>query len=156
GGGSVMKALRSSRTPAIGEAPARPSGLLAVYALGFQMACQVALLLPSLGDIRKYVRVSAFGASLLLVAMLSGPRASRLHPSAWTVGLALVVLMLTTLLHPDTQFLAAVAQIGLTVAIAGPLYWVARLDVRPSHFRGILLCLIAFHTLSAAVAVLQV
>lgn len=150
-----MAALRSSRTPALIQAPVRPPGVLAVYALGFQLACQVALLLPALGGMRKYMRVAAFGASLLLAVALSGHRARQLHPAARAVGVALVVLMLAGLLHPDTQLLAALAQIGLTIAIVAPLYWVARLDARPSDFRGMLLCLVVFHTFSAAVGVLQ-
>ena len=151
-----MGAIRSSRTPAIGEVPPRAPGVLALYAVAFQPACQVALLLPYLTGVRKYVRIAAFAASLLLAAALSWHRASRLHPAAWAAGLALLALIVISLLHPDTQFLAALGQIGLTTAVMAPLYWVARLDLRPSHFRGILLCLLAFHTLSAAVAVLQV
>src|SRR5262245_43808301 len=63
----------------------------------FQIACQLALLLPEVGAIRIAVRVSAVGVSLLLLAFLRG-RPVR-HPSLPAAWVVLAILALS-FFHP--------------------------------------------------------
>jgi hypothetical protein len=119
----------------------------------FQLGCQVALLFEALGGLRVLVRTAAFAASLTLLVLLTG-RPCR-HPARpWAV--AALVLVCLGLAHPATDSLAAgAAHLALYAAILAPLFWVSRLAVSPAAFRRLLLILWAFHTLSAAVGVLQ-
>ena len=45
----------------------------------FELACQIALLLPGIGPVRLVLRCAAFGASLAMLLMLGGRRKG--HPA---------------------------------------------------------------------------
>src|ERR1044071_4123680 len=120
----------------------------------FQFACQLALLSDFFNPLRFYVRSAAFGFSLLLLVLLPKGR-SRPHPSAHAAGWILLVLALS-LFHPTTSSLSAgIGQIGLYLAILGPLFWVPQLKLDAAILRRILLIIFIFHTLSAGVGLLQ-
>jgi hypothetical protein len=128
----------------------------ALYLYGFVLCClasQIALLFEVLGSFRLVFRTAAFGSSLVLLFLVIGRR--KRHPAQpWTVAALLLVGL--GLLQPTTNsLLSGTAHFALYVAIAAPLFWVARLDVTPTVFRRLLLVLWVFHTLSAAVGVLQ-
>jgi hypothetical protein len=120
----------------------------------FQIACQLALLLPGLGPARMVVRVAAFGASLGLL-LLCRP-IFRKHPATWP-ALGVLGLMFVSVLHPTTNTLTAgLAQAALYAAILAPLLWLPGMRVDESGLRRILLLLWGFHTASALVGVVQV
>src|SRR5262245_31881264 len=119
-----------------------------------QIACQIGLLFPSLGGFRVALRGAAFCGSLLLLLLPSGPGVR--HPAQKLALLILAIVALETLHPGGNTAVSRVAQLGLYVAILAPLFWVARLPVTPAVFRRVLFILWGFHTLSAAVGVLQV
>ncbi|AWM39608.1 hypothetical protein GobsT_20470 [Gemmata obscuriglobus] len=119
----------------------------------FQFVCQASLVAP-LGPLRIGFRVATFASSLLMLVLL--PRYGPTLPNSSWVWL---VIGLTGLgaLHPDVNSrLAAVAQLGLTVAIWAPVFWATRFRLTAQHFRTAMLLLWGFQTLSAVVGVLQV
>jgi len=140
------------------SAPEPPGSVLAAvraWLLAFvlyQIACQVALL---------------FEPSAASACWCAPP----LRPAAWPAGAAARAGTAPPgaalgrggprdgrprLVHPSTNSLVAgVAHLAMYVAIMAPLVWVSRLAVTPVVLRRLLLILWAFHTLSAAVGVLQ-
>ena len=132
----------------------RPSPVWLYAFLAVQCASVAALTVEALGSLRIVLRVLPFGMSLAYLACLpaGGPR----YPlRLWaTAGLAVMSL---GLLHPEANtLLAGVAQIALTLAVWGPVYWVGRIAVTGDVVRRVMLLVWAFNTLSAAVGVLQV
>jgi len=118
------------------------------------MLCQLALVYAPVTQFRIAIRIAAFAVSLLGLMAIAGK--GRPHPSFWC-GLAILFVVAAGLVHPNTNTpLAAFAQIGLYVAILGPLFWVPRLLVKPEDLRRVFALLWAFHTLSAIVGILQV
>lgn len=131
-----------------------PTGRWVEAFFGFQIACQLALILPGLGPARMIVRVAAFGASLGLL-MLCRPT-FRKHPAGWP-ALGVMALMAVSVLHPTTNTLTAgLAQAALYAAILAPLAWVSGIRIDEAGLRRILLLLWGFHTASALVGVVQV
>jgi hypothetical protein len=119
------------------------------------LLCQVALLLPEVSSVRLVVRMTAFGGSLVMLASLRRLRQGR-HP-AHTLGILTLGVVAVAIFHPDTtNLLAGVAQAGLYASVMAPVFWVPRLGVDTRVLRQTLLILWAFHTLSAALGVLQV
>lgn len=126
-----------------------PEGFVVILLL-----CQVALLVPGIGALRLAVRMAAFGASLVLLALVRGR--GRRHP-AFALAVASLVVVAVEIFHPDTRSLVAgSAQAGLYVAVMAPLFWAPRLGLDVRTIGRLVLILWAFHTLSAAVGVLQV
>ena len=122
--------------------------------VGFQFACQLALLSEFFNPLRVYVRGAAFGSSLLFLLLLPKGQ-GRAHPAIHAAGWVMVILILS-LFHPTTNSLVAgTAQIGLYLAILGPLFWVPRLQLDVAALRRVLLIIFIFHTLSAGTGVLQ-
>jgi hypothetical protein len=140
----------------VGPAPASASRA-AVYLNAFvilQIACQVGLLLPAQGKFRVVFRIATFATSLALLALVPGR--GKPHPSSlW--GVVSITIVALGLFHPSTStLLAGLAQVGMYLAVLAPLFWVPRLNVTASVLQRVLLLLWSFHTLSAAVGVLQV
>jgi hypothetical protein len=78
------------------------------------------------------------------------------HPSAVLGFLALFVVALA-IFHPDTTNLTAGgAQAALYASVMAPLFWVPRLRVDTKTVRQTAMILWAFHSVSAALGVLQV
>lgn len=120
----------------------------------FEFACQVALLVSSIGPARIMVRCGAFGISLLLLLMFTP--GNRIHPAFKPLIVAMVLLGLAVF-NPDTNtMLSAFAQVGLYIAIAAPLLWVSNLHLENDQLRRVLLIMLAFQAASSLIGVLQV
>jgi len=119
-----------------------------------QIACQIALLFEMLSFLRIVFRAAAFAVSLAFLVWLPGrAKISPAHPWA----LACLILLGVELFHPSGNSpICRVAQLVLYVAILAPLFWVPRLALSTKSLQNILFILWSFHTLSAAVGVLQV
>jgi len=121
----------------------------------FLLLCQVALLFPGLSPVRLVIRVSAFGASLLLLSSVRGTRRAR-HP-AYNLGALALSVVAIAVFHPDTtNLVAGAAQAALYASVMAPLFWVPRMQLDTRVLRQTVLILWTFHTLSAALGVLQV
>jgi hypothetical protein len=120
----------------------------------FQFACQTAMILAPVGGLRIGFRAATYLGSVALLVLL--PPGGRPHPVR-LVALAVVAITALELLHPslNTPF-AGLGQLGMTLAVWGPVFWVARIRLTPETLRRALLLVWAFNTLSAAVGVLQV
>lgn len=120
----------------------------------FQLLCQL-LLISGVGGARVLVRVGAFGASLALLVLLRGRGST--HPASGPALLALAVLGIC-IFHPDTRGLVAgTAQVALYAAVLGPVFWAPRLtSIDMRTLRRTVLILWGFHTISAAIGVVQV
>lgn len=121
----------------------------------FQLLCQMALLVEDIGPLRMFVRMASFGASLGLLLFLRGDHGRR-HPAT---GAALLIMLIlgVEIFHPQTiSLVAGSAQAGLYIAVLAPLLWVPRTRTDLRVLRRAVLILWTFHTVSAAVGVLQV
>src|SRR5262245_32981901 len=117
-----------------------------------QLVLQSALIIAGTGEIRTALRAAVFGSSIAMLA-LPGRGGYPLSP------LVLFILVLVTLglLHPGLNTpLAGIAQVGLYLAIWGPVFWVSRIAVTPVVLANVILMLWLFHAVSAGVGVLQV
>src|SRR4051794_41952312 len=94
--------------PALEYAPVSrdraPTSRWVEYFFAFQIACQLALIVPGLGGVRMVVRVAAFGASLFLL-MLCRPQ-FRKHPASYP-AIGVLALMAVSVLHPTTKTVMA-------------------------------------------------
>jgi hypothetical protein len=110
----------------------RPSrwGLPECFAV-LQVAGPALLYLPGSQAFRTPIRVGVFAMSLLgLVWCLRRARLTRVHPS-WTLLVIAACYMAGMIVHPATNTtMAGLAQIGLHLSIAAPLFWA------PDYFRG--------------------
>jgi hypothetical protein len=127
----------------------------ALYFVLTAIVCQLALLTGPTGVVRIALRIALYAASLLM--LVAHPRArGRMHPAVPFAIVALIVVGLATL-HPTTNSpLAGGAHALLYLAILAPLFWATRLGADATMLRRILLILWIFHSVSAAVGVLQV
>ena len=116
------------------------------------------LILPGAQRIRIAIRVSVFGISLLgLVLYMYRPRVTRRHPSGTLLATAIGYLALM-ILHPATNtVMAGLAQTGMYLAVAAPIFWA------PRYFLGdyrrlarVLTILWILNGASAVVGILQV
>ena len=125
--------------------------------LGFiilQFACQVALLVPSLGPLRVLIRIASLGGSLALLLVLKDK--PRFHP-AWTAALCVLALMGLELFHPTgNTLMARLASIALYLAILAPIFWIGRARLNAKDFRTIIIVFWAFHSLSSLAGAAQV
>jgi hypothetical protein len=118
------------------------------------LACQAVLLVPAIGPLRMFVRMAAFGVSLVLMLALRG-RGSR-HPAS-TLALVTTLVLLLALANPETLNLTAGgAQAGLYLAVFAPIFWVSRLSPTVRVIRQAVLLMWIFHTISAVLGVLQI
>src|SRR5271170_2444129 len=106
------------------------------YYILYQIACQLALLIPSIGGIRSFVRFSAFGASFIMLALLY--RRRERHPATKPAAWVLAIVGLS-ILHPTTNsFAAGIAEAALYFAIMAPLFWVPGLKLDLSTMMRVL------------------
>lgn len=119
-----------------------------------QVGCQLALLVEGISVLRVVVRILAFGVSLALLFLVPG-RSLR-HP-AMPLLIASMTITALNMFHPQASgVLAGLAQLGIQLAILGPLFWVSRLRMDAATFRRTLALLFLFNAASAATGVLQV
>ena len=117
-------------------------------------ACQVTIAFGPFAEVRTWLRVAVYAFSLLLLALVRGERAR--HPAFRPATLAVAIVGLS-LFHPDTPgYIPAGVHAGLYLAILAPLFWVPRLRVDAQMLKRVLVLIWAFHSLSAALGVLQV
>ena len=115
---------RAAAAETVEPGPWHASAWLQMFVI-FQFACQIALLLDLFSPLRVYVRVAAFGAGLIFLAVLPRGRAA-IHPAFHAAAWVLVILSLS-MFHPTTNSVpAGLAQIALYLAILSPLFWVPR------------------------------
>jgi hypothetical protein len=133
----------------------RVAAPLLQWFIAFLLICQVALLFPDLSPARLMIRMAAFGMSILLLAAVRGSPKAR-HP-AYTVGALTLGVVAIAVFHPaTTNLVAGAAQAGLYASVMAPLFWVPRMQLDTRVLRQTVLILWTFHTLSAALGVLQV
>jgi hypothetical protein len=119
------------------------------------IVCQLALLIPALAPFRVIFRSAAFGTSLLLLVMIPGH--SRVQHPARTFAFGIVILVSLSAFNPEGgSGLAIVAHWCFYLAILGPIFWVARLDLNEKTLVRLLLIIWAFNTTSSILGVLQV
>jgi hypothetical protein len=123
-----------------------------MFALGY--VCQVALLSGSIGQVRIFVRMAVFGASIALLVALRGK--GQPSPAAKPARFILAIVALAFFNPTGNTLVASVAQIAMYVAILAPLFWVPRLSIDLSNLRRILLMIWIFQSISAMVGILQV
>ncbi len=138
-----------------GAPPAQETrlGFRAEWFVGFLLVSQLVLLPLTSGPLRTLVRISTFGASLLLLVLIRG--GGYRHP-AMPAAVAAVIVVGASVFHPSTStWLAGAAQAGMYLAILAPLFWVPRLECDTRVLRRAITWLWAFHSLSAALGVVQ-
>ena len=116
------------------------------------------LYLPGSQTYRAPLRVGVFGLSLIgIVWCLRRSRSTKTHPS-WTMLLIAAVYMVIMVFHPATNTtMAGLAQIGMHLAVAAPLFWAPHYFV--GDYRRLLRMLTILWVLngaSALVGILQV
>ncbi|MFL5348761.1 MAG: hypothetical protein ACJ8AT_28530 [Hyalangium sp.] len=122
--------------------------------LCLQIVCQLALLVEAISAIRVVVRILMFGVSLALLVLVPGRRLR--HP-ATPFLIASMSITALNMFNPGTNsVLAGAAQLGIQLAILGPLFWVTRLRIDAATFRRTLALLFLFNAANAATGVLQV
>lgn len=119
-----------------------------------QFFCQLVLLVPQLSVARVIARSLAFGSSLLLLAIVPGKSLTR-DPARAAVLVILAIVSLSTLNPEGSTPLAVGVSWLFYIAIAAPVFWVARLRCDDRALERVLVMLWLFSTLSAIVGVLQ-
>lgn len=159
-----MSVRQESRLPTARAADLpRPAGVAAAGSAAasrlverfilFQIACQLALILP-IGGGRTLVRIASLGVSLVLLLLVRGRGPS--HPSRGPALVVLAIVFISTLHPTSNTLLAATVQAAMYLAILAPLFWVVRLRMDLPALHRSLLILWGFQSLSALVGVLQV
>jgi hypothetical protein len=146
-----------ARRPAVAPAAAPiPWGFAELFVIS-QTALPALLYLPGTQAARLPIRFSAFGISLIAFAwyQLYPPPVPRARTQPWLVAvLSLLILML---FHPQTATLTAgLAQIGVYLAVAAPLFWAPNFVKSPEHLARLFWLLMLCSGANAAVGVLQV
>lgn len=140
-------------------APARVAAGASVnwlyYYLAFQFACQLALLSEDLNAIRVVVRSGAFLGAVALLLLVPTASGAPAIVKRWCYAI-LSIMALASLNPEGNGFVAAVAQIGLNLAVIAPVFWVSRLEITPAHFARVIFVLWLFYSTSALFGVLQV
>ncbi|MDE3174433.1 MAG: hypothetical protein KGN74_15290 [Gemmatimonadota bacterium] len=118
-----------------------------------QVLSQLAIIGP-LGSMRTLMRIAAFGSSLVFLFLVRGKAGA--HP-ARTAAVVVMVILGVSIFNPTAAVLpAALAQVGLYLAVLAPLFWVPRLTVGVQTLWTLLTILWAFHSVGSIVGVLQV
>jgi hypothetical protein len=117
------------------------------------MACQIALLFPSVSALRIVIRSISFVVSFLFALLLTGR--SEIHPSR-RLGVVAIVIVGLSIFHPDTNNLVSgVATVVLYASILAPLLWVPRIRLDAKALRTLFFLFWIFHSASAGTGVLQ-
>lgn len=150
-----MRALDSSGFMHGSLTAPRPSSAQWVTVFVLTMfACQTTIAFGPFPGIRTWMRVSIYLFSLVLLIFPPGGGAR--HPAAKPATAALAIVGLG-LLHPSTAgYVPGVIHATLYVAILAPLFWAPRLGIDAPALKRVLVLLWAFHSVSAALGVLQV
>jgi hypothetical protein len=133
-------------------------GLLELFVLS-QTVLPALLYLPGTQPIRVPIRISAFGASLLLLARYfnrPNDRRQDKHPACAPLTFAMFYLGLM-IFHPTTNtFLAATAQVMLYLSVLAPVFWAAPLATDSRQLRRLLGIILVCSGINSFVGVMQV
>jgi hypothetical protein len=116
----------------------------------------VLLFLPGSQAFRTYIRAYPYVISLaaLLGCARSTGAETRVPGARWIV--AVLVLLMFNLVHPETWFSAGVAQVVFQLSIAAPVFWAARSWITEERMERLLYLIFAANFVGAAVGLLQV
>ncbi len=116
----------------------------------------VLLFLPGSQGYRMYIRAFPYVTSL--AALIACARSSGTEMSVpgarWII--AVLMLLVFSLTHPETWLAAGSAQVVFQLAIAAPVFWAARVWISEQRLERLLWLVFGAHFLSAAVGLLQV
>jgi hypothetical protein len=134
-----------------------PWGLPEWFAIA-QVAGPAILYLPGTQPFRSLLRIGVFGLGLIgLLSCFRRPQGSERHPSGTLIAIAIGYVSLM-ILHPATNtFKAGLAQVGLHLAVAAPIFWAPRyFQGDPRRLARILAIIWVSNATSATVGILQV
>jgi len=125
-----------------------------IYFVVLHLVFQLILIVPALLSLRLFLRLGAFGISLVFVLFIPKREQTRLPVSNWAV--AIFMLLTLECLHPDsTSLIAAAVQFALYPAILGPVFWVPRSTVTVRSFQSLIVLLWLYYSAGALLGVLQ-
>ena len=152
---SSISTARDVPTPVLEvEANSASGGLLVVFG-AMHIVFQLLLLAPGIAATRVVVRVAAFGMGLVLVLLIR--RKGELRVPLRPCALCILGILGLEMFHPEGGgLLASFAEVGLTLAVMAPIFWLPRIAVSARSFQRLITLLWLFYTASAAVGVLQV
>lgn len=135
--------------------PAEPWGWLELFVLA-QVFWGVLLFVPGSQAFRTYIRAFPYVTSLAaLIGCARSSGTEMLVPGArWII--AVVVLLVFNLVHPETWFSAGVAQVVFQVSIAAPVFWAGKSWITDRRMERLLWLIFAANFVSATVGLLQV
>jgi hypothetical protein len=132
-----------------------PWGWLEFFLLA-QVLWGALLFLPGSQAYRGYIRGVPYVMSL--VALIVCARSSGTDTAApgarWL--LAIFMIMIVSLVRPETWFMSGIAQIFFQVSIVAPLFWAARMDMNEARLQRLLFLIFAANFASAGLGLLQV
>ena len=154
GPGILPRRSHPPGSPVVSGSSAAGAGWIVAFVV-VQFACQFALLTKELAPARVVFRIAAFGVSLLFLVIVPGRPRVR-HAARLCAALVMVVLTLSAFNPSGGTLLAVTAHWAMYLAVLAPLFWVARLDLSSKVLGKLLLVYWTFHSVSAAVGMLQV
>lgn len=141
------------------EAPIRPKaepwGWIELFVLA-QVFWGILLFLPGSQAYRMYIRAFPYVASLTaLIACARSTGTETTVPGARWI-LAVIVLLICGLTHPDTWLAAGIAQVIFQASIAAPVFWAARASMSERRLQRLIWLIFAANFASAGLGLLQV
>jgi hypothetical protein len=130
-------------------------GWIEIFVLA-QVFWGVLLFLPGSQAYRMYIRAFPYATSLAaLVACARSTGTETSVPGArWII--AVLVLLVCSLTHPDTWLTAGVAQVAFQLAIAAPVFWAGRVWISEKRLERLIWLIFGAHFISAGLGLLQV
>lgn len=134
----------------------RRDRMLLIGFLCVQFLWGALLFIPGAQAIRPITRALPYLASfgLLVFFFPRHVKGHRPHGATWIV--AMLVLLVMNLLHPNSQLTSGVAQCAFQVMITAPLFWSYKVVRSPQQLERLLVLVFALNLLSAGLGVLQV
>jgi hypothetical protein len=130
-------------------------GWLEVFVL-VQVFWGILLFIPGSQEYRIYIRAFPYVSSLVaMVACLRSTGAGTSAPGArWII--AVLLLLVASLTHPDTWLAAGVAQVVFQASIAAPVFWAGRAWISERRLERLIWLIFGANFVSAALGLLQV
>jgi len=150
---SIVSTLMGTGQPAPLTPAEKEADFWIRWFLIIQVVSQLAIISP-LGSARTLFRMAAFGSSLVFLVMVRGKVTP--HPARTAAMIVFIILGLSVFYPTAAAPPAALAQVGLYLAILAPLFWVPRVTVAGQTLWTLVVILWAFHSAGSIVGVLQV
>jgi hypothetical protein len=148
-------AVAEAPAPAPAKQPLPAWGFIEWFVIG-QTALPALLFFAAFQPLRLPIRIGAFGASLVALALAWWLGRARRHPSSTWLLFALAYLVLM-IFHPATNTrLAGLAQGLLYLSVLAPAFWAPAMVRSAAHLRRLLWLLLILNGINSAVGVLQV